>query len=69
VFLQVVERDSTDVEIPGEPYGFSTLKRAQSLGDLRSLESRNLPVLRVDLGDDAAAGWQALAGAIEEAVR
>ncbi|HXM57456.1 MAG TPA: bifunctional transaldolase/phosoglucose isomerase [Candidatus Dormibacteraeota bacterium] len=69
LFLQVVERDSTDVEIPGEPYGFSTLKQAQSLGDLRSLESRNLPVLRVELGEDAGAGWQALADALEEAVR
>ena len=34
----------------------------------RSLESRNLPVLRVDLGDGAEAGWRALADAIEEAV-
>jgi len=67
-FLQVVERDTADAEVPGEPYGFSTLKQAQSLGDLRSLESRGRPVLRVDLGDQAEAGWRALADAVEEAI-
>jgi transaldolase / glucose-6-phosphate isomerase len=69
LFLQVVERDGEDVEIPGEPYGFSTLRRAQALGDLQSLESRNFPVLRVDLGDRPEAGWRALADAVEEALR
>jgi transaldolase / glucose-6-phosphate isomerase len=69
LFLQVVERDTADVEVPGEPYGFSTLKQAQALGDLKSLESRNYPVVRVDLGDRAEAGWRALADAVEETVR
>jgi transaldolase/glucose-6-phosphate isomerase len=69
LFLQVVQRDAVDVEVPGEPYGFSILKQAQSLGDLQSLESRNYPVLRVDLGDEPEAGWQALTSSIDEAVR
>ena len=69
LFLQIVEADGVDVEVPGEPYGFSTLKQAQSLGDLQSLQSRNYPVLRVDLGSDVAAGWRALADSIEEATR
>jgi transaldolase/glucose-6-phosphate isomerase len=69
LFLQVVQRDQQDVPIPGEPYSFSTLKHAQALGDLRSFESRNYPVLRVDLADEPSAGWQALADSIEEAVR
>jgi transaldolase / glucose-6-phosphate isomerase len=69
LFLQVVQRDGVDVEVPGEPYGFSTLKQAQSLGDLRSLQSRNYPVLRVDLGEEPEAGWRALADSIDEAVR
>jgi transaldolase / glucose-6-phosphate isomerase len=69
LFLQIVERDPVDVEVPGEPYGFSTLKQAQSLGDLQSLQSRNYPVLRVDLGEEPEAGWRALTGSIEEAVR
>jgi len=69
LFLQVVARDRRDVEVPGQPYTFSTLKQAQALGDLQSLESRNYPVLRVDLGEDHEAGWQALADSIEAAVR
>jgi transaldolase/glucose-6-phosphate isomerase len=69
LFLQVVQGDAEDVPVPGEPYGFSTLKQAQALGDLRSLESRNLPVLRVHLGDRPEQGWQELAAAVDEAVR
>jgi len=38
------------------------------LGDLQSLSSRRLPVLRVTLGRDAAAGWRALAAAVKSAV-
>jgi transaldolase/glucose-6-phosphate isomerase len=68
VFLQIVQQEAQDVPIPGQPYGFATLKAAQSLGDLRSLESRRLPVLRVDLGRRPNAGWKALLGAIESAL-
>ena len=68
VFLQVVEDDATDVAIPGQPYGFSTLKQAQAIGDLRSLESRKLPVLRVSLGKSHARGWAALVDAVESAL-
>jgi hypothetical protein len=49
VFLQMVGADHTDVEIPGRPYGFSTLKRAQAAGDLESLQSRGLRAGRVDI--------------------
>jgi transaldolase / glucose-6-phosphate isomerase len=69
LFLQIVERDGVDVEVPGEPYGFSTLKQAQSLGDLQSLQSRNYPVLRIDLGAEPEAAWQAFADSVEEATR
>ena len=69
LFLQIVQEDSKDVKIPGQPYSFSVLKRAQSLGDLQSLTSRRLPVLRVTLGRDPAAGWRALVAAARSAVR
>ena len=55
--------------IPGQPYSFSILRRAQSLGDLQSLSSRRLPVLRVTLGREPAAGWRALAAAVKTAVK
>jgi len=57
------------VKIPGQPYSFSILKQAQSLGDLQSLTSRRLPVLRVTLGRNAAAGWKSLVAAMKSAVR
>jgi transaldolase / glucose-6-phosphate isomerase len=68
LFLQIVQQDTKDVPIPGQPYSFSVLKQAQSLGDLQSLTSRRLPVLRVTLGKDPAAGWRALAAAVRSAV-
>ncbi len=69
VFLQIVQDDTSDVAIPGQPYSFSILKQAQSLGDLESLTSRRFPVLRVTLGKEAAAGWKSLAAAVKSAVR
>ena len=67
VFLQVVEEDGTDVPIPGQPYGFSIMKQAQAIGDLQSLKSRRLPVLRVTLGRNHGKGWAALVAAVESA--
>ena len=69
LFLQIVQEDAKDVVIPGQPYSFSVLKQAQSLGDLQSLTSRRLPVMRVTLGRDPTAGWRALAMAAKQAVR
>jgi len=68
VFLQVVQEDGRDAEVPGEPYTFSTLKQAQAQADFQSLESRGYPVLRVNLGRSVAAGWKALAESVEKAV-
>ena len=69
LFLQIVQQDTQDVAIPGQPFSFSILKQAQSLGDLQSLSSRRLPVLRVTLGREPAAGWKALVSAVRSAVR
>ena len=69
LFLQIVQDDTKDVAIPGQPYSFSVLKQAQAIGDLQSLTSRRLPVLRVTLGSQPAAGWRALTAAVKSAVR
>jgi glucose-6-phosphate isomerase/transaldolase/glucose-6-phosphate isomerase len=69
LFLQIVQDDAKDVPIPGQPYSFSVLKQAQAIGDMQSLTSRRLPVLRVTLGREPAAGWRALAAAVRSAVR
>jgi glucose-6-phosphate isomerase len=51
VFLQLVGRDESELPIPGAPYGFSTLKRAQAAGDLETLQKHGLRAGRVDVDD------------------
>lgn len=51
VFVQVVGDDPDDVAIPGQPYGFSALKRAQADGDLRTLRAHGLRAGRVALSE------------------
>jgi hypothetical protein len=69
LFLQIVQDDTKDLAIPGQPFSFSVLKQSQSLGDLQSLTSRRLPVLRVTLGREPAAGWKSLAAAVKSSVK
>ena len=68
VFIQVTAADARDVEIPGEPYTFSTLKQPQALGDFRSLATRGRRAVRVELGPDVNAGLQRLYDLVREAV-
>jgi len=46
-FLQVVDEPEEDLEVPGEPYSFGTLIRAQADGDLQTLRSHGLDAVRV----------------------
>ncbi|HMJ38470.1 MAG TPA: bifunctional transaldolase/phosoglucose isomerase [Verrucomicrobiae bacterium] len=69
LFLQIVQQDSKDVSIPGQPHTFSILKQAQALGDLASLTSRRFPVVRVTLGKVPGIGWKALVSAVRSAVK
>jgi transaldolase/glucose-6-phosphate isomerase len=56
LFLQFVAETHDDLSIPDAPYTFGTLKAAQALGDLQSLQAHGRRVIRVDLGADIAAG-------------
>ncbi len=67
VFLQLTSQDAKDVPIPREPFGFSVLKQAQSLGDLESLVKHGRRAIRVDLGLDVLAGLRRLLQAVEKA--
>ncbi len=51
VFIQVVGSDPADVQIPGKPYTFGALKRAQALGDLASLRAHGRRAARVTLDE------------------
>jgi transaldolase / glucose-6-phosphate isomerase len=68
VFIQLTARDARDVEIPGEPYTFSTLKQAQALGDFRSLSTRGRRAVRVEIGSDVPAGLRRLFDLVREAL-
>ena len=49
LFVQVVDEPAEDVEIPGKPYTFGTLIKAQAAGDLLALRDRDRRVVRVSL--------------------
>lgn len=68
VFLQVTAPDENDIAIPGRPYTFGQLKRAQAIGDFDSLVSHGRPVLRVHLGVDNADGLADLREAVRRAL-
>jgi glucose-6-phosphate isomerase len=66
-FLQLLHDGPTDVDIPGAPYTFTTLKDAQAIGDLNTLRELELPAERVQLqGDDIVSAVRALTAIIKE---
>jgi transaldolase / glucose-6-phosphate isomerase len=68
-FLQLLHDGGEDVDIPGAPYTFTTLKNAEAIGDLNTLRELALPAERVRLtGDDPAAALRTLIDRIKEAL-
>jgi hypothetical protein len=49
VCVQAVGADEHEIPIPGQSFGFGHLKRAQAVGDLRTLQARGIRAGRVDL--------------------
>ena len=47
LFLQVVDDPGDELEIPGKPFGFRRLIRAQASGDFESLKERGRRVARI----------------------
>jgi glucose-6-phosphate isomerase len=62
-FLQITGVTSTDFEIPGRGFSFTTLLMAQALGDSRALAARQYPLLRLHLQDRSAGITQLLGAA------
>lgn len=50
-FVQVVDDPGKEIAIPGRPFGFAQLLRAQADGDLAALRERRRPIVRVELDD------------------
>jgi len=66
-FLQLLHDGPVDVDIPGAPYTFTTLKNAEAIGDLETLRELGLPAERVRLqGDNPASALRALTARIKE---
>jgi len=55
LFIFLTAENAEDAPIPGRPYSFGVLRRAQALGDLESLRRRGRRVLHIHLGRDVAA--------------
>jgi transaldolase / glucose-6-phosphate isomerase len=51
LFLQVVDDTGDELAIPGQPFGFGKLIRAQAAGDFASLQERGRRVARIQLGE------------------
>ncbi len=64
VLLLLTSDDPVDVPVPGRPYTFSVLKRAQALGDFAALSERRRRVIRLHLGSAPESGMQRLLQAI-----
>jgi glucose-6-phosphate isomerase len=69
LFIQITADDAQDLSIPGEAYGFSILKQAQALGDLRSLESKQRRVIRLHIKKDVPAQLARLGELVDKAVK
>jgi glucose-6-phosphate isomerase len=67
-FLQLVAEHPDDREIPGKAYTFGSLIGAQAIGDAQTIESHDLPILRINLGSDPDAGLAALGRALAAAL-
>jgi glucose-6-phosphate isomerase len=66
-YLVLVHDGDEDVEIPGKPFSFRTLKNAQAFGDLETLRSRGRRAEKLRLeGADAAGALRELTQRIKE---
>ena len=65
ILLVLLGEDRADLAIPGEAYGFGTLKTAQALGDIATLRAAHRRALWLPLPGPAAAALERLATALE----
>ena len=63
-FLELVDPTAPDVAIPGKPFSFVTLAKAQATGDIESLRAHHRQAVRVQLGRDQAATVNAITAAL-----
>lgn len=64
VFLELVDRMAPDVPIPGKPFSFGILAKAQATGDLESLRAHHRHAICVQLGRDQVGTVSAITAAL-----
>jgi transaldolase / glucose-6-phosphate isomerase len=68
VFIQITVENNEQIPVPGEPYDFMQLKRAQAQGDLMALQAAKRRVVRFHLPEGSiSAGLERFLGAIKMA--
>jgi transaldolase/glucose-6-phosphate isomerase len=68
LFVQLTADDGDDQQIPGKPYTFGVLRRAQAQGDLEALRKHGRRAVRIHLGDDILKGVDELKRTIAAAL-
>ena len=68
IFFLLTADDAEELQIPGKPYSFKVMKRAQALGDLESLRRHGRRVMRIHLQGDAAPALSKLKLAVDAAL-
>ena len=66
LFLMLTEPERTRLPVPGEPFSFGTLHRAQSRGDFAAIVEAGRRVLRLELAPAGSNPLKALSNALEE---
>jgi transaldolase / glucose-6-phosphate isomerase len=69
VFIQITADPRRDLPIPGQEYTFGTLIRAQSMGDLESLQEHGRRAIRLHIKGDHAVGIEHIREALHEALK
>jgi hypothetical protein len=68
MFLEITASPGRDMPIPESGVTFGKLEMAQALGDLRALESRGKPVLRLHIAGSVTQGLATIGHAVERAL-
>jgi glucose-6-phosphate isomerase len=66
LYLLLAESKAPALAIPGQPFGFGELCRAQAYGDFETLEACGRRILSLELGPPGSEPWKAISNALSE---
>lgn len=65
-FMQIICNCSEDIAIPGRPYTFGQLKKAQAIGDMEALLKHGHKIIQADISSDCVAGLNSIRQVVEK---